>query len=92
MFIIYLHIGNDFLVKIQNIIGIFDIETTSTSKTTKKYLALAQKQGEIVTVSSEIPKTFIVCLENTKTKIYISQISCATLKKRVLSNAIYAFE
>lgn len=92
MFVIYLHIGNDFLVKIQSIIGIFDIETTSTSKITRNYLALAQKQGEIITVTNEIPKTFIVCLQNAKTKIYISQISCATLKKRVLSHTVASFE
>ncbi|MEG2295306.1 MAG: DUF370 domain-containing protein [Oscillospiraceae bacterium] len=84
---IYLHVGNDVLVKTQTIVGIFDIETTSISKITKKYLALAQKKGEIITVTNEIPKTFIVCMQDTKTKIYISQISCATLRKRAFSNA-----
>ncbi|WP_040195453.1 extracellular matrix regulator RemB [Candidatus Soleaferrea massiliensis] len=78
----YLHLGQDTVVKKADIIGIFDIENTSVSKSTKEYLRAAEKLGRVVNVSEELPKSFVVCGRNGKVTVYISQISCATLKKR----------
>lgn len=81
----YLHLGEETVVKGKNIIGIFDIENTSISKHTKDFLARSEKNGRIFNVSYEMPKSFIVCRENRENSdtVYISQISAATLKKRV---------
>ncbi|MCH5194603.1 MAG: DUF370 domain-containing protein [Oscillospiraceae bacterium] len=76
----YLHLGEETVVRMKDIIGIFDIENTSISKHTKDFLARSEKGGRVVTVSYEMPKSFIVCEE----KVYISQISTATLKKRAI--------
>ena len=81
----YLHLGQGIVVRSRDIIGIFDIENTSVSKITRDYLAIQEKQHHVVNVSTELPKSFIVCSEGTKNKkitVYVSQISCATLKKR----------
>ncbi len=78
----YLHLGQDTVVRTGDIIGIFDIENASISKSTRAYLAAAQKSGKVVNVSLQMPKTFIVCKEREETKVYVSQISSATLKKR----------
>ena len=77
----YLHIGNDFVVLYRDLIGIFDIENTSVSKTTQKFLYAAEKAGKVRYVSMDIPKSFIV----TNDTIYISPISASTLKKRTLT-------
>lgn len=78
----YLHLGQDVVVRSSDIIGIFDIENTSVSKITKEYLSVQEKNHRVVNVSTELPKSFIVCREDDKRTVYISQISCATLKKR----------
>ena len=44
----YLNIGNDMAVREQTIIGIFDLDNTSTSKRTLEFLNQAEKEGLIV--------------------------------------------
>lgn len=78
----YLHLGQETLVKEKDIIGIFDIENTTISKKTRRFLNLSEKRKEVINVSYEMPKSFIVCSSNKKTKVYISQISSSTLLKR----------
>lgn len=78
----YLHLGQDVVVRSLDIIGIFDIENTSISKITKEFLAEQEKKKRVVNVSSELPKSYIVCGNRQGLTLYISQISCATLKKR----------
>ena len=78
----YLHLGEETVVRMKDIIGIFDIENTSISKHTKDFLARSEKGGRVVTVSYEMPKSFVVCESDEDEKVYISQISTATLKKR----------
>ncbi len=79
----YLHLGNDFLVRTREIVGIFDIENTSVSKLTKEFLSGAEKNKRVIYCTYELPKSFVVCLDSDFTeKVYISQMSCATLLKR----------
>jgi peroxiredoxin len=79
----YLHLGKETVITFDNIVGIFDLDNTTISKTTREYLNKAEKEKEVITVSTELPKSFIVCCEKEKKqKIYISQISSTTLLKR----------
>jgi len=78
----YLHLGSDCIVKTKEIIGIFDLENTSVARSTREYLAEAQKRGRVVTVSNEMPKSFCVCEQDERIVVYISPISAATLRKR----------
>lgn len=79
----YIHLGQDIIINDKNLIGIFDIDKCSISKKTRDYLSKAQKANRIVNVSFEIPKSFIVCRNKKgKSTVYISPISCSTLKKR----------
>lgn len=79
----YLHLGADCTIKKSSIIGIFDIENTSVSKDTKDYLNSVSKKGKVIYITNELPKSFIICKENEKQTVYISQISVSTLKKRL---------
>ena len=78
----YLHVGKDVILKTEDIIGIFDLDTATVGKSTRNYLAKREKQGEVINVTSELPKSFIVCEKDNKRQVYISQISTATLEKR----------
>jgi len=74
----YLFIGGDYSVKSDTVIGIFDIEGCSVSRTTAEYLNLCQKNGRVINVSDDMPKSFIVCDKKT----YISNVSNSTINKR----------
>lgn len=79
----YLHLGGDVVLRVNDIIGIFDIEHTSVSKGTRTFLAKAQKAGIVETVSDELPKSFVVASDGEKSVVYITQISSATLRRRM---------
>ena len=56
----YLHIGTDVIIKSDEIIGIFDLDTASVSKRTRDYLKEAEDNKRVFTVTSDLPKSFIV--------------------------------
>lgn len=81
----YLHLGNETVIKTDDIVGIFDLDTSTVSKHTRDYLSLCEKNKEVFTVSYELPKSFILCDDGKKQKIYICQLSSKTVQKRLLS-------
>lgn len=78
----YLHLGQDVVVSKKSVVGVFDLETTTISKLSREFLTAAQRRGEVVNISEELPKSYIICRKNGKTILYISQISTATLLRR----------
>lgn len=79
----YLHLGQDTVVRQDEIIGIFDMDTATISKHSRQFLADAEKGGRVFNVSLELPKSFVVCMDADGTEtVYISQISSSTLLKR----------
>lgn len=84
----FIHLGNEIIVNMKNIVGIFDIENTTTGKNTSKLLEKATKEKRVINVSLEMPKSFIISIEKDREIIYISNISVATLRKRYM-NSLY---
>ena len=78
----YLHLGQDTVINDKNIVAMFDIDACTVSKKTRDFLAAAQKNGEVVNVSFELPRSFVVCRENGRNVVYISQLSTKTLSNR----------
>ncbi len=81
----YLHLGEKTIVALRDVVGVFDLETATISKNTREYLKTAEQNADVVNVTLEMPKTFVVCRDSTRKSgrvVYISQISAATLLKR----------
>ena len=78
----YISIGGDMAVRNQSIIGIFDLDGCSMSQKTMEYLQNAEKNGVLLNVTEDIPKTFLVTEEYGMEKVYFTQLSAATLEKR----------
>jgi len=74
----FLFLGGDTTVRKDDVIGIFDIEECSVSRTTADFLNASQKRGDVVSVSDDMPKAFVVCTGKT----YITNVSNGTLNKR----------
>ena len=78
----YLHIGQGVMVPTKNIIGVFDIDNCSRSRTTKDFLNRAEKECRITILGDDIPKSFTLVQEGSGTRVYFSQISSSTLHRR----------
>ena len=79
----YLHLGNDVVVKKTEIIAVFDLDNTSQSIQTRTYLSRCEKAGCVVNASgAELPKSFVVCDHGDGQRVYLSQLNSSTLFKR----------
>ena len=81
----FLHLGQDTVVSTASIVGIFDLDNTSYSAITRSFLKSSSEKKHVYNVSEELPKSFVLTCENGETRVYISQISTATLLKRAES-------
>lgn len=79
----YLHIGNGESIRTEDIIGIFDLDTATISKTTKKYISKKEKEGKVEYLDYDLPRAFILCKKGNEEKIKLSRISTTGLKQRI---------
>lgn len=84
----YLHLGQDTVVRDCDIIGIFDLDITTQSIRTRNYLNTAEKRGEVRYVTEDLPKSFVVAGQRASQRVYISQLSTATLLRRSQSGIV----
>ena len=85
----YIHLGNEVAVALSDITGIFDMDNTTVSYQTRSFLATAQKDGTVIDVTEDLPKSFIIVNRNGKTFVYISSLASRTLLKRSKSENIF---
>ena len=78
----FLHLGENVVVPIKDIIGIFDLQNTMYSSDTIQFLRLAEEDGFVERITQERPKSFIIAEVDNMSKIYLSPISSTTLTKR----------
>ncbi|SHJ84701.1 protein of unknown function [Hathewaya proteolytica DSM 3090] len=79
----FLHLGKNIVVPIEDIIGIFDMETTMYSCDTAQFLRLSEEDGFVERINNKRPKSFIIAEVDKKSKVFLSPISSTTLAKRV---------
>ena len=79
----YVNIGFDMAVRDSAIIGIFDLDNTTCSKHTRQFLKEAEETGQVITVTDDIPKSFLLTAEYGMDKVYLCQFNAATLEKRL---------
>lgn len=85
----YLHLGQSEIVPDRRVIGIFDLDKCSTEKRTREYLSAAQREGVVMDISENLPKSFVVCDHPYHRQIvYLSQLSPAALRKRAESGKL----
>lgn len=78
----YLSIGNDMAVRSKSIIGIFDMDNTTTSKWTREFLSRAEQEGQVVPFD-DFPKTFVLATEYGMDRVYLTPYTKETLAKRL---------
>ncbi len=78
----YLDIGKNFAVRDRSIIGIFDLDNTSTSPRTKEFLNHAEQEGQVAPCDG-LPNAFVLTFEYAEPKIWLTEYSTSTLEKRL---------
>ena len=73
----YLHIGNNDMVLIRNVVGVFDIDKIKDSKYNQNFLS------KISDKEKKENKTVVLTIENGLLKPYFTNISVMTIKKRI---------
>lgn len=75
----YLHIGKEYVINEEEIIGIFNIETIKKNKEYNEFFE--NIKNDLIDISNGIQNTIILINDKTK-RGYITNISSSTLKKR----------
>ncbi len=78
----YLSIGQDMAVRESSIVGIFDLDNTSTSMRTREFLSHAEQEG-LVVPCDDLPKSFVVTSEYGFLRVYLTAYNASTLEKRI---------
>ncbi len=74
----FIHLGENTVISDSEIIGIFDMDTSTVNKATRDYLSRAEKEKRVIYVNYDLPKSFII----TDSRVYVSPLNTATLNKR----------
>ncbi len=82
----YLHIGNKKSVRVDSIIGIFDLDTATVSSISKNFINRKQRDGLVEYDDNDLPRSFILYEDSEISKIKLSRISSVGLKLRADGN------
>lgn len=80
----YVPIGGDMAVRDSAIVGIFDLDNCSYEKRTREFLSKAERNGEVVSATDNLPKSFIVTSEYGLNRVYLVQFNSTVLEHRKL--------
>lgn len=87
----YLHIGNRQSVKKKDIIGIFDLDTSTVTKTGKEFINRLEKARAVEYADDDLPRSFVLISEGKKCRVKLSRISTKGLVARA-DESIYEKE
>lgn len=85
----FLHLGQSVMVPENAVLGIFDLDNTTWSHRTRRFLELAEQEGRLVTVGDDLPRSFVLCQADGSPTVYVTQLNTATLLRRAESGGIY---
>ncbi len=76
----YIEIGADYLIKKDDIVGIFDLDNTTINNQTRDFLNKKEEEKKTVYIINDIPKSFILMRDGS---VYIVELMPSVLKKRL---------
>ena len=78
----YLHLGQNEIVPSRRVIGIFDLDKSTYTAVTRSFLGKAEKEGKVSTLSSGLPKSFILYDDGIKEQVYLSVFGRSVIENR----------
>ena len=84
----YLNVGSDILVRIKDIIGIFDMDNTTVSRLGREFLPKAQRDGAVIDAAEDLPKSYVVAKSGIGVRVYFSSLSSQVLSRRAKTSIL----
>ncbi len=78
----YLFLGGDTVVPEKSVVAVLDLDNTTVAKSTREFLARAQREQKVVTVAEDLPKSFCITDDEAGERIWLLSANPATIKKR----------
>lgn len=78
----YLNLGQDVVVPAKAVVSVIDMDTATWSKHTRAFIAALEQKHCVIPVFEDLPKSGVLCVEHGEVRLYISQLSTATLLRR----------
>ena len=79
----YLHLGQNVMVPEAAVLGIFDLDNTTWSFRTRRFLEKAEWEGRVTAVGDDLPRSFVLTQEGDgPPAVYITALSSAALAAR----------
>ena len=71
----YLHLGQDYIVPLQSVVAVFDMDTATTSKR-------LQDEGRIIELYDDLPRAAVLCENALGETLYLTQLSPQAIQRR----------
>lgn len=78
----YLFLGGDTVVPEKSVVAVLDLDNTTVAKSTREFLARAQRERRVVTVAEDLPKSFCITADEAGERVWLLSANPATIKKR----------
>ena len=79
----YLHLGQNVMVRDGDILGIFDLDNTSWSFRTRRFLERAEREGRVAALGDDLPRSFVLVQRGDDgPMVYLTPLSPAALAGR----------
>ena len=79
----YLHLGQDYIVPLQSVVAVFDMDTATASKRTRLLLERLQDEGRIIELYDDLPRAAVLCENALGETLYLTQLSPQAIQRRV---------
>ena len=79
---IYLNLGGVHDVRRDSVVAVCDMDNTTCSRATRELLAAAQRAGEVINAAEDLPRSFVLCEEGGRRRVWLSSLSTAALSRR----------
>ena len=84
----YLHLGQNVMVPKHAILGIFDLDNTTWSFRTRRFLERAEQEGRVTAVGDDLPRSFVLADDREDgPAVYLTPLSPAVLSARARRRA-----
>ena len=79
---IYLNLGGGHVVRRDSVVAVCDMDNTTCSRATRELLAAAQRAGEVINAAEDLPRSFVLCEEGGRRRVWLASLSTAALSRR----------
>lgn len=78
----YVHIGADFVLHKNDILGIFDLDSLYLSQSMKTHLKKLEDDNRLINISNALPKSVVFAFFGGEEVAYMSPLSSKTIQNR----------